>query len=99
MSEIRTHDPGFQASDDSACLRRLSYRDRQEEYYLRITFSVYMSPDSIVCIANGCGVDDQGVGVRVPVGEKISLPYFVQTDSGAHPVSYPMGTVGILPRR
>jgi hypothetical protein len=25
---IRTHDPGFRASDDSSCLRQLGYRDR-----------------------------------------------------------------------
>jgi hypothetical protein len=25
---IRTHDPGFRASEDSACLRLLCYRDR-----------------------------------------------------------------------
>jgi hypothetical protein len=25
---IRTHDPGFRASEDSTCLRPLSYRDR-----------------------------------------------------------------------
>jgi hypothetical protein len=26
---IRTHDPGFRASEDSTCLRPLGYRDRQ----------------------------------------------------------------------
>jgi hypothetical protein len=26
---IRTHDPGFRASEDSACLRPFNYRDRQ----------------------------------------------------------------------
>jgi hypothetical protein len=33
LSEIRTHDPGFRASEDSTCLRQLGYRDR--------LFSVY----------------------------------------------------------
>jgi hypothetical protein len=28
LSEIRTHDPGFLASEDSTCLRPLGYRDR-----------------------------------------------------------------------
>jgi hypothetical protein len=28
VSGIRTHDPSFQASEDSACLRTLGYRDR-----------------------------------------------------------------------
>jgi hypothetical protein len=29
LSGIRTHDPGFRASEDSACLRPLGYRDRR----------------------------------------------------------------------
>jgi hypothetical protein len=29
LSEIRTHDPGFRASEDSTCPRPLGYRDRQ----------------------------------------------------------------------
>jgi hypothetical protein len=28
LSGIRTHDPGFRASEGSACLRTLGYRDR-----------------------------------------------------------------------
>jgi hypothetical protein len=28
QSEIRTHGPGVRASEDSSCLRRLSYRDQ-----------------------------------------------------------------------
>jgi hypothetical protein len=30
---IRTHDPGFQASEDSTWLRPLGYRDRPETRY------------------------------------------------------------------
>jgi hypothetical protein len=29
LCRIRNHDPGFQASEDSACLRPLGYRDRK----------------------------------------------------------------------
>jgi hypothetical protein len=29
LSRIRIHDPGFQGSEDSSCLRSLVYRDRQ----------------------------------------------------------------------
>jgi hypothetical protein len=29
LSQIRTHDPGFRAREDSACLRPLGYRDRR----------------------------------------------------------------------
>jgi hypothetical protein len=34
LSGIRTHDPGFRASEDSARLRPLSYRDRLNEKYV-----------------------------------------------------------------
>jgi hypothetical protein len=52
------------------------------------------SRDSSVGIATVYGLDDRGVGVRVPVGSRISLLHVVQTGSGAHPASYPMGTGG-----
>jgi hypothetical protein len=42
--------------------------------------------------ATGYGLDGRGVGVRVPVGANVSLPHVVQTESGAHPASYPVGT-------
>jgi hypothetical protein len=45
-----------------------------------------MSWDSIVDIATGYGLDDQGVRVRVL--------HVIQTASGVHPTSYPMGTGG-----
>jgi hypothetical protein len=47
---------------------------------------------SAVGIATAYGLDDQGVGVRVPVGSEFSLLHVVQTGSGAHLASYPMGT-------
>jgi hypothetical protein len=40
LSGIRTHDPGFRASEDSACLRPLGYRDRRYGLLL-VKFSVY----------------------------------------------------------
>jgi hypothetical protein len=46
------------------------------------------SRDSSVGIATGYGLNDQGVGVL----------HAVQTCSGAHPVSYPMGTGVCFPR-
>jgi hypothetical protein len=33
---IRTHDPGYRASEDSSCLRPLDYRDRQFQYYQHV---------------------------------------------------------------
>jgi hypothetical protein len=35
-------------------------------------------------------LDDQGVGLRVPVGARIFILHVVQTGSGTHSVSYPM---------
>jgi hypothetical protein len=56
------------------------------------------SRDSSVDIALGYGLDDRGSRVRFPAGgENFSLHHRVQNDSGAHPVSYPMGTRGSFP--
>jgi hypothetical protein len=54
-----------------------------------------MSRDSSVGIATGYGLDDRMFGVRFPVrAGNFSLRHYVQTGSGAHPASYPMGTEG-----
>jgi hypothetical protein len=50
-----------------------------------------MSQNSVVGTATGYGSDDRRVGVRVPVGSRIFLLQVVQTRSGVHPASYPMG--------
>jgi hypothetical protein len=57
---------------------------------------VNVSADSAVGIVTGYGLDDRGVGVRVPVGSRISLHHVVQTGSGVHP-TYQMGTGGFFP--
>jgi hypothetical protein len=49
---------------------------------------------SAVRIATVYGMDDREVGVRVLVGSKFSLLHIVQTGSGAHSASYPMGIGG-----
>jgi hypothetical protein len=54
----------------------------------------WKSRDSSVGIATGYRLDDQRVGVRVPVGERIFTSPCVQTCPGAHSASYPMGTGG-----
>jgi hypothetical protein len=44
------------------------------------------------------GLDDRAIGVRSPAGaEDFSSSLCVQTDSGAHPASCPMGTGGPFP--
>jgi hypothetical protein len=52
---------------------------------------------AVVGIATGYGLDDRGVGVRVPVVLKFSLLHVGQTGSGVRLTSYPMGTVGFSP--
>jgi len=45
-------------------------------------------------------LDDRMIGVRIPAGAgNFSLRHRVQTGSGAHVASYPMGTWGSFPGR
>jgi hypothetical protein len=53
---------------------------------------------SSVGIVNDYGLDYRMSGVRIPAGAgNLSLHHCVQTGSGAHPASYPMGTRGSFP--
>jgi hypothetical protein len=59
---------------------------------------VHKSRNSSVCITLGYGLDDGGSRVRFPAGAgNFSLHHRVQNGSGAHPASYPMGTMGSFP--
>jgi hypothetical protein len=60
---------------------------------LRDSYSLALG--SSVSIATGYGLDDRGSGVRfLAETGNFSLFNRVQTGSGAHPASYPMGTGG-----
>jgi hypothetical protein len=49
-------------------------------------------------IVSDYGLHDRVIGVRSPTGaEDFSSSPCVQTGSGAHPASYPMGTRGPFP--
>jgi hypothetical protein len=49
--------------------------------------------DSSAGIATDYGLEDRMIGVRVPAGAgNFSLRHRVQTSTGVHPASYPMGT-------
>jgi hypothetical protein len=53
----------------------------------------YKSWDSSVGIATDYRLDNRMIGVRIPAGAgNFSLRHRVQTGSGAHPASYPIGT-------
>jgi hypothetical protein len=59
---------------------------------------IYKNRDSVVGIATGDGLDDRGVGVRLPVGSRIfSSPLRPDRLWGPHPASYPMGTGALSP--
>jgi hypothetical protein len=51
--------------------------------------------DSSVCTGTGYGLNGQ---VRVRVGARFCPLHVVQTGSGAHPTTYPMGNRGLFPR-
>jgi hypothetical protein len=53
-----------------------------------------MSRDSSVGLATGYGLEDGGVGVRVPVRQEFLLLHVVQTGSGVHSTSYTLDTGG-----
>jgi hypothetical protein len=54
-----------------------------------------MSRDSAVGMATGYGLDNRTTRLRFPVGAgNFSLRHHVQTGSGAHPASHPMGVGG-----
>jgi hypothetical protein len=56
-----------------------------------------MRRGSSVSVATGYGLDDRMIRARVPAGAgNFSLRHRVQTSSGAHPASYPMGSGGPL---
>jgi hypothetical protein len=52
--------------------------------------------DSSVDIATGYALDGRGIWVQLPTGTKDSY-LSVQTGSGAHPATYPMGIGGSFP--
>jgi hypothetical protein len=61
-------------------------------------FGAVFPVDSAVGIRTGYGQNVRGVGVRVAVRARFFSSHVVQTFSGAHPVSYPMGTGDLSPR-
>jgi hypothetical protein len=76
-------------------LKELQYFHRLIEKfdYISLISGEWESRDSSVGIALGYRLDDRGSRVRFLAGAKnFSLHHRVQNGSGAHPVSYPMGT-------
>jgi hypothetical protein len=66
-------------------------RDRTLNYVTKATFD--KSRDNLVGMT-GYGLDDQGVGVRVPMGARIFTYPCLPDELWGHPVSYPVGIGG-----
>jgi hypothetical protein len=61
--------------------------------YFEVLHQNYQSPDSSLGVALGYGLDDRCSRIRFPARPgNFSLHHRVQTGSGAHLASYPMGT-------
>jgi hypothetical protein len=58
--------------------------------------TVIKNRDSVVGIATDNGLDDQGVRVRVQWRQEFSLLHVVQTGTGAHSASNPIGIRGFF---
>jgi hypothetical protein len=78
-------------------LRVVLFLNRKEQTIISILKSGNGSRVSALGIATGYGLDDRGVGIQVPVGSGIFSSSVVQTGSGIHPASYPIGTGGSSP--
>jgi hypothetical protein len=78
LSGIRTHDPSDRESEDSSCLRPRGYCD-----WHRSRYSDWLRAGR----PRDCSSSPGG-------GQEFSLLHVVQTGSGAHLASYPMGTGG-----
>jgi hypothetical protein len=61
---------------------------KQEIIISVLTLLLVRSRDSVVGIAAGYGLDDRGVGVRVPVRSRIFTSPIFQTGSGVHPIQW-----------
>jgi hypothetical protein len=63
-----------------------------------VSYAPIMRGDNSVGIATDYGLDDRMIEVRFRAGAgNFSLRHIVQTGSGTHPASYPMGTSGSFP--
>jgi hypothetical protein len=79
-------------------LRGLSFDPRETSF---LSYLIHLRWNDLKYdfgIAPGCKLDDRTIGVRIPakVG-KFSLRHRVQTGSGTHQTSYPIGTRGSFP--
>jgi hypothetical protein len=81
-----------------ACVRAYGYKKILHCLFYYRNSSNTESRDSSVGIATGYGLDDGTIGIRFPAGAgNSSLCHRVQTGSGSHPSSYPIGTWGSFP--
>jgi hypothetical protein len=78
------------------------FRHPSDKYlFVGLSWSCYAErrePGSSGSIVSDYGLDDRTIGVRSPAGAKDFFSILcVQTGSGAHPASCPLGTGGPIP--
>jgi hypothetical protein len=81
-------------------LKKIYIYYSDSNFYIIMKYSLYFaqvmctnrSRGSVVGIATGYGLDDRGVGVRVPVESIIFSSPRHPDRYGVHPTSYPVGT-------
>jgi hypothetical protein len=77
-----------------------SSHEPELKFILQWTQCYPFEPGSSVSIVSGYGLDDRAIEFRSPAEAKriFASSLCLQTGSGAHPASCPMGTVGPFPR-
>jgi hypothetical protein len=81
-------------------VRLLPYKSLECFWFLfhSTLYNLRRSRDYPVSIAIDYRLDNRMIGVQFPAGDgNFSFRHHVQTGSGAHPASYPMGTGGSFP--
>jgi hypothetical protein len=88
----------WQQDDDDDNNNNNNNNNNNVLHKLKLALKLLRSWGSAVGIATGYRLDENWVGVRVPVGTRIFPFHVVQTGSGAHSVPYLMGIAGSFPR-
>jgi hypothetical protein len=72
----------------------IPYAEKQTYFYFHVIYFFFLIMSSILTYS-GYGLDDRMIEGSIPGGDwEFFFSPLVQTDCGAHPASYTVGTVG-----